>query len=78
MRAAIACLVLTLSLWTVPAAAQAPAPAPVPIPVETLGPQPGTRVPAFTATDQAGRAHTLQSLVGPKGAMLVFSRSADW
>ena len=49
-----------------------------PVPVDTLGPQPGARVPDFTAADQAGRTHTLKSLLGPKGAMLVFSRSADW
>lgn len=49
-----------------------------PVPVDALGPQPGARVPDFTADDQAGRTHTLKSLLGPKGAMLVFSRSADW
>ena len=49
-----------------------------PVAVQTLGPQPGARVPEFSATDQNGRMHTLKSLLGPKGAMLVFSRSADW
>lgn len=49
-----------------------------PVDVGALGPQVGSRVPAFAATDQAGRAHTLQTLLGPKGALLVFSRSADW
>jgi peroxiredoxin len=49
-----------------------------PVALDALGPQPGTRVPEFSATDQAGRVHTLKSLLGPKGAMLVFSRSADW
>lgn len=46
--------------------------------VSRIGPQPGERVPDFSAVDQNGRAHTLQSLLGPKGAMLVFYRSADW
>jgi peroxiredoxin len=35
-------------------------------------------VPAFSATDQNGRAQTLASVMGGKGVMLVFFRSADW
>lgn len=46
--------------------------------VQKLGPQTGARVPDFTLTDQRGQSRTLQSLMGPKGLMLVFSRSADW
>lgn len=42
------------------------------------GPQVGERIPAFTAEDQDGHTTTLQSIMGPKGAMLVFFRSADW
>jgi peroxiredoxin len=42
------------------------------------GPEIGQQVPAFSAMDQAGRTQTLQSIMGPKGAMLVFFRSADW
>ena len=42
------------------------------------GPNVGQQVPAFSATDQNGRNQTLQSVMGPKGAMLVFFRSADW
>jgi peroxiredoxin len=42
------------------------------------GPAVGQQVPAFSATDQSGRTQTLQSIMGPKGAMLVFFRSADW
>ena len=49
-----------------------------PIDVERIGPQPGALVSEFTARDQSGVERTLQSLLGPKGAMLVFSRSADW
>ena len=48
------------------------------IDVSTLGPQVGQRVPDFSLTDQAGRTRTLQSIMGPRGAMLVFLRSADW
>jgi cytochrome oxidase Cu insertion factor (SCO1/SenC/PrrC family) len=46
--------------------------------VQTIGPQVGARVPSFTLTDQSGRARSLESLMGPKGAILVFFRSADW
>jgi hypothetical protein len=44
----------------------------------SLGPRLGVRVPDFAGVDQFGRAHTLQSIVGKNGAMLVFFRSADW
>lgn len=48
------------------------------IDVSKLGPQVGQRVPAFGLKDQNGKTETLQSIMGPKGAMLVFIRSADW
>jgi peroxiredoxin len=35
-------------------------------------------VPEFTLLDQKGQSRTLASLMGPKGLMLVFYRSADW
>ena len=44
----------------------------------STGPAVGDRVPDFTAPDQAGRVQSLKSIMGPKGAMLVFFRSADW
>jgi hypothetical protein len=53
------------------ALAQAPRPA-------KTGPAVGEAVPAFSAADQNGRTQTLASVVGAKGAMLVFFRSADW
>lgn len=56
----------------------AQAPTPVPIDVQKLGPQVGTRVPDFSLPDQQGQTRTLQSVMGPKGALLVFFRSADW
>ncbi|MBI2150039.1 MAG: hypothetical protein HYU27_05475 [Acidobacteria bacterium] len=49
-----------------------------PIDVSKLGPRAGQRVPDFSLKDQAGKTWTLQSIMGPKGAMLVFVRSADW
>ena len=48
------------------------------IDVSKLGPQVGERVPDFSLPDQNGKTQTLQSIIGPKGAMLVFIRSADW
>jgi hypothetical protein len=48
------------------------------IDVGKLGPQVGTRVPDFNLGDQRGKVWTLQSVMGPKGAMIVFFRSADW
>jgi hypothetical protein len=53
-------------------------PARVPIDLSKVGPQVGQRVPDFTLIDQVGKTRTLDSLMGPKGAMLVFYRSADW
>ena len=45
---------------------------------QTLGPKIGERVPDFSLPDQHGATRTLQSTFGPKGAVLVFFRSADW
>ena len=49
-----------------------------PVDVSKLGPQVGERVPDFSLKDQNGKSWTLESVMGPKGAMLVFLRSADW
>jgi hypothetical protein len=66
-------------LATVSLESQAPtAPARQKIDVSKLGPQVGERVPDFALKDQTGKTQTLQSIMGPKGAMLVFIRSADW
>ena len=46
--------------------------------VQRLGPQLGERVPDFSLPDQNGVVRTLQSVLGPNGAMLVLYRSADW
>lgn len=60
------------------ATAQQSAPQPALPDVQTLGPHVGSRVPDFTLLDQSGQSRTLASLMGPKGLMLVFYRSADW
>ena len=46
--------------------------------VEKIGPQVGATVPDFSLPDQHGTTRSLKSLMGPKGAVLVFFRSADW
>jgi hypothetical protein len=72
-------LLLAAMLLPPPAAAQSsPASDPSRIDVSKLGPQLGQRVPNFSLKDQNGKVQTLQSIMGPKGAMLVFVRSADW
>ena len=49
-----------------------------PIEVASLGPQIGERVPGFSLPDQDGQVRTLESILGPRGALLLFHRSADW
>ncbi len=42
------------------------------------GPEIGSMLPSFEAPDQNGRPQNLKSVLGPKGTLLVFYRSADW
>ena len=70
VRPRLAAAFLALSLASIPIAAQPD--------LEAVGPRLGARVPDFTGVDQAGTARSLESLLGPNGAMLVFFRSADW
>jgi cytochrome oxidase Cu insertion factor (SCO1/SenC/PrrC family) len=46
--------------------------------VETVGPKVGDALPQFSLRDQGGEVHSLKSLLGSKGAIIVFFRSADW
>ena len=46
--------------------------------VERVGLQVGASLPDFTLRDQHGESRSLRSLLGPKGAVIVFFRSADW
>lgn len=45
---------------------------------ERFGPMVGDTIPAFSAPDQNGKMQNLASVAGPKGAVLLFFRSADW
>jgi len=56
----------------------AQAPATAPIDTSKIGPQVGQTVPPIEGVDQFGKRHTLSSIAGPRGTMLVFFRSADW
>jgi cytochrome oxidase Cu insertion factor (SCO1/SenC/PrrC family) len=45
---------------------------------EMPGVKPGTAAPDFHLRDQFGKIHTLESLKGENGVVLLFFRSADW
>lgn len=74
MNPILARVALALILSAPIVAAQAPAP----VDTSKIGPQVGTAVPSFEGVDQFGKRQSLSSVFGPKGAMLVFFRSADW
>ena len=42
------------------------------------GPDVGATIPRFSSADQNGVLQSLDRITGPKGAMIVFFRSADW
>ena len=42
------------------------------------GPEPGQIAPDFELADHNGKRWSPQTLAGPQGLLLVFSRSADW
>jgi peroxiredoxin len=42
------------------------------------GPALGAKLPEFQLKDQDGKAQSLKSLLGPKGAIILLYRSADW
>ena len=48
------------------------------IDVSALGPQEGEQVPDFDLSDQNGLRHTLETVRGPNGSLILFHRSADW
>ena len=74
MRRTLLAAVVTGALGTVGLSGQAPAV----VDTSKLGPQVGAVAAAFAGVDQFGTSRTLASSYGPKGAMLVFFRSADW
>ena len=73
-RPAIVALVSALAIGTATAQDLQPSE----IDVAELGPQVGDIVPDFRLPDQYGEYWPRESIMGPRGAMLVFIRSADW
>lgn len=67
LLAAILCGITAVSAQTPPG-----------IDTSKIGPAVGATVPPLAGVDQFGRAQTLSSVSGPKGAMVVFFRSSDW
>ena len=57
--------ILLAAVITIAAAQQA-------VDLTRIGPQVGQQAPAFTLSDQNGRQASLESVMGPKGAMIVF------
>jgi cytochrome oxidase Cu insertion factor (SCO1/SenC/PrrC family) len=57
---------------------QQPGSPPQTVDVEMVGPKVGEALPEFSLRDQDGHVQSLKSLLGPKGAIIVFFRSADW
>ena len=43
-----------------------------------VGLSPGGKIPDFSLQDQFGTPRFFDDIRGPKGALLVFYRSADW
>ena len=68
-------VLLLTGLLALPVSAQQ---SPPEIDVARLGPQTGEQVVDFRLEDQRGQVWTRDSIMGPNGAMLVFSRSVDW
>ena len=44
----------------------------------TTGPAVGETIPEFAGKDQNGIRKTFDDIKGPKGALIIFYRSADW
>ena len=73
-RAAAAAVAMSLGTWL----AGAPVRAQESAPDIDVGPAVGTHTPAFSARDAKGAPRSLQSVMGRRGVVLVFFRSAKW
>ena len=47
-------------------------------PPTSTGTAVGQKIPPFKTSDQSGQMRDFNSIRGPKGAVIVFNRSADW
>jgi hypothetical protein len=68
----LACLISSSALHPRTAIAVQPSPS-----IKT-GPAVGDPIPPFRAIDQNGKTQDFKSIRGPKGALILFFRSADW
>ena len=75
IKLSMICLTATLISGVFGSAAQQPA---ATVDLDKLGPKVGTPAPKFELKDQFGKSWSRDSLMGSKGLMLVFYRSADW
>ena len=46
--------------------------------VDAWGPPVGTRIDPFSLSDSAGKTRSMADLMGAKGLLVFFNRSADW
>ena len=66
-----ACIIPMAAIFLVFASAAQKAERPIPLKV-------GEQIPDFHAVDQYGKERRFGDLVGPKGLVLFFYKSADW
>ena len=69
---------LALAVWTLVCAAAPVQAADREQPALNTGPKVGDPIPAFEVADSSGKPQTFETLRGPKGLLLLFTRSADW
>ena len=71
---------VALSVFALPATAQENFLTTIPSGSEDMvsGPEIGERIPDFAAYDQNSNLVSLDDVMGPNGAMILFHRSADW
>ena len=77
MKSLVLATVVSALMAAVPAAAGQSGATATRIDVSKLGPQVIERVPDSSLKDQTGKTQTLQSIMGRRGAVLVFVRATD-
>ncbi len=78
LRVAAFAGVTNLALWTLTFAALPLLAAESEHPALNTGPEVGDEIPPFEVADSGDKPQTFESLRGPKGLLLLFTRSADW
>ena len=71
-------IILLFAFLTFPGASSNSAGALFPTEAIHTGPEIGQTIPPFEGLDQNGRRETFETIRGPRGALIVFYRSADW